>query len=123
MSTIPGYTLERYVMWDLDLIVGDDRGANLSLSLVEAMGQPTRRIRITQAQFREILALYEPFRHAVECALNSYDEDESGSWRDYAGFVMKDLIPTAVRDQARRMYVEQKTRAASLGTREENNSQ
>lgn len=102
MSTIPGYTLECYVMWDLDLIVDDDRSANLSLSLAEAMGQPTRRTRITSAQFREILALYEPFRVAVERALDQYDEDDSGSWRDYAGFAMGDLIPTAVYDKARR---------------------
>lgn len=99
MSTIPGYTLEDYVMWELDLIVDGDGHANLSLQVAEAMGQQTRRTNITANQFGKIMELFEPYRAKVESALLDYDY-EYQSWRDYAGIAF-DFIPEDVLTKAR----------------------
>lgn len=98
MSSIPGYELEDYVMWNHDLIVDGKDGANESLRIAEALGTSTRRIRITGAQFAPILALYEPYRGMVEHLLQEFD-DENQSWRDYAGCAF-DAIPDGISDAA-----------------------
>lgn len=97
MSSIPGYELEDYVMWEHDLIVGDHDSANESLRIVEILGRPTRRVRITREQFAPLLNLYEPHREAVERSLLDFDED-SQSWRDYAGYAF--TVPSRVIDAA-----------------------
>lgn len=86
MSSWPGGYLEDYLMWDFDLIVDEETGANKSLEIAEAIGVPSRRIRINKEQFAPILALYEPYRDDMERHLNWF-EDDSMSWRDYASCV------------------------------------
>lgn len=105
MSSLPGLTLEEYVMWDLDLIVDGESMANPSLALAEAMGVRTGRRRLTLAQFQPILSLYEPFRDAIEYKLEDYSEEDCGSWRDYAGYAFE-FIPDLVREQARQLVVQ-----------------
>lgn len=102
MSTLPGLSLESYVMWDLDLIVDGDTTANPSLMLAELLGTSNYRKRLTGEQFKPILQLYEPYRVDIESRLLSFDEDgeEAGSWRDYAGSAFA-FIPDTVRQQAR----------------------
>jgi hypothetical protein len=98
VSSIPGYDLEDFVMWNHDLIVDDQSHANASLQIAEACGVPTRRITITKEQFNPILALYEPWREQAERALHEFNE-ETQSWRDYAGYSF-DSIPESVWDAA-----------------------
>lgn len=112
MSTCPGDTLEEYVMWDLDLIVDGDRSANPSLMLAEAMGVNTRRKAITGLAFKDIVAVYEPYRRDIESKLSSYwHEDDQPSWRDYAGYAFN-FVPDAIREQASALVIT----ASSLGT-------
>ena len=40
-----------------------------------------------------LVAFYEPWREQIEYRMREYDEDESGSWRDYRGMVVWDGIP------------------------------
>lgn len=92
MSTCPGTTLEDYLMWRYNLIVDGDSSANLSLQIAEAMGVKTARKRITAAEFAPLVELFEPHRRKIEWRLEDCSEDESGSWRDYAGFAF-DFLP------------------------------
>ncbi len=101
MSSIPGYELKDYVMWQHDLIVDGNTGANPSLQIAEALNIATRRIRITAEQFAPILAMYEPHRELIEHALHEFDEDNQ-SWRDYAGYAF-DGVPETVGDETQRL--------------------
>lgn len=99
MSSCPGSTLEDYLMWDLDLIVEDQNQANESLRIAEALGVKTRRKLITQLEFNPIVALFEPHREVVEYLLQDFDDDTQ-SWRDYAGASFG-FISETLYDQAR----------------------
>lgn len=91
MSSWPGPSLEDFLMWQFDLIVDNDGSANHSLQIAEAMGVDTRRKRITGEQFAPLVALFEPHREYVERRLDDYSEENSGSWRDYAGYSFDDI--------------------------------
>jgi len=56
VSSRPGVDLEDYVAWAHDLLVEGRERANLSLLLVEITGGRSRRIHVTQEQFRQVLA-------------------------------------------------------------------
>lgn len=84
MSSCPGYTLEAFLMWQYDLIVDGDTGANKSLEIAEILGRDTRRRRLTKEQFASLVILFESQRERVENLLCDFDE-ENQSWRDYAG--------------------------------------
>lgn len=101
MSSLPGLKLEDYLSWQWDLIVDGDGHANKSLQMVEALGRPTRRLRITQEQFLEILTLYEPWRKYLEDKLSDFDDDTM-SWRDYAGYGFGN-VPTLLEDRVERI--------------------
>lgn len=98
MSSLPGYTLEAFVMWNHDLIVEGDATANPSRQIAEAIGTISRRPNITKEQFAPILALYEPYRKEVERRLCEFDE-ETQSWRDYAGYSF-DFVPNHAMEKA-----------------------
>lgn len=83
MSSLPGLTLEYYLMWLFDLIVDGDGSANAFLQIAEAIGVSTRRTRISGLDFAPIVRIYEPMRECIENTLAKFDED-SMSWRDYA---------------------------------------
>lgn len=89
MSSIPGYFLEDYVMWNHNLIVDGDTHANRSLEIAEILGRPTNRKNITTEQFKKIIELYEPHREEIERKLMAFDEDQS--WRDYAYYAFNDI--------------------------------
>lgn len=91
MSSIPGLTLESYVMWNHDFIVIGHPSANASLQIAEALGINTRRVNLSQAQFNTVLTIYEPYRTIVETRLEDFDE-ENQSWRDYAGCCFNDIL-------------------------------
>lgn len=99
MSTCPGRTLEKFLMWNFDLIVADDASANLSLQLAEATGVDTRRKRITAEQFAPIVATFEPYREQIERRLDNYNEEDCGSWRGYSSHVSED-VPSGVMESA-----------------------
>ena len=101
MSSLPGYNLEDFVMWYFDLIVDDNRNANQSLKIAEALGIKTRRISITVEQFKPILVLFEPWRNEIEEHLSDFDE-EYQSWRDYAGYSF-DFIPNEIFNKANKI--------------------
>lgn len=83
MSSLPGYTLEAFLSWNYDLIVGGDGSANPSLQIAELLGTATRRRReITDAQMKELAKLFEHHRERVEYLLEDCGEDYS--WRQYA---------------------------------------
>lgn len=98
MSSLPGYTLEDYVAWRLDIVVEGHLDPNFSLFMAEALGTIPRRPILLQKEFKDILDLYEPFRQQVEYLLHEYDE-ETQSWRDYAGYGF-DFIPDEIDKQA-----------------------
>lgn len=85
-------------MWQYDLIVDGDGGANPSLQIAEALGTNTRRKQITSAQFAPLIALFEPQREYVERRLSQF-EDDNMSWRDYAGYSFDD-IPKEIESRA-----------------------
>lgn len=91
MSSLPGLTLESYVLWNYDLIVESQPDANFSLALAEALGKATCRLVVTEELFKEILEPFEPHREHVENLLLDFDDDTQ-SWRDYAGACF-DFLP------------------------------
>lgn len=91
MSSLPGLTLESYVLWSYDLIVESQPDANFSLAFAEALGKTTRRLVVTEELFKEILEPFEPHREHVENLLLDFDDDTQ-SWRDYAGACF-DFLP------------------------------
>lgn len=103
MSTIPGYDLEDYVMWLLDIKVENHSDANESLRIAELLGTSTRNRKIlSEKQFEKLIELFEEYRNSVESGLLDYDE-ETQSWRDYAGFSMEDRIPDSVVNEAHKL--------------------
>ncbi len=90
MSSIPGLTLESYIMWNHNLVVIGYLSANTSLQIAEALGINTRRVSLSKAQFDTILEIYEPYRTIVETRLEDFDE-ETQSWRTYAGSCFNDI--------------------------------
>lgn len=100
MSSIPGYDLESFVAWELDLIVNGDGSANPSRQIAEALGTATqRRKEVSAAEFARTLSPFEPYRETVEWRLLDFDE-ENQSWRDYASSAF-DFIPDEVYATAR----------------------
>lgn len=98
MSSIPGYTLESFILWQYDLIVESQPDANFSLSLAEVLGTSSRRLIVTDEVFKEILEPFEPHREQVERLMFDFDEDTQ-SWRDYGGSCfdfLPDLYPLIV---------------------------
>lgn len=92
MSSLPGLDLEDYLMWNYDLIVNGDGSANKSLQIAEALGTAVRRRKeLTTEEFAPLIALFEPHRDEIEYRLSDFD-DETQSWRDYAGYAF-DFIP------------------------------
>lgn len=84
MSSLPGLTLESYVMWCYDLTVEEHKDANFSLRVAEMMGNSSSpRPLLTQDEFKSIMSLVESKRDSVEDWLLDFDE-ENQSWRDYA---------------------------------------
>lgn len=102
MSSLPGHTLEAFLMWNYDLIVGGDASANPSLQIAEAVGTATkRRPELTTEQFAPLVALYEPYRAMVESRLDQFDSDTQ-SWRDYAGHGF-DFLPASLFDHGQKI--------------------
>lgn len=92
MSSLPGYTLEAFLMWQYGLIVDGDGSANVSRQLAELLGTaPRPRQRLTAEQFAPVATLYAPYREEVERRLTDFDEDTQ-SWRDYTSYAF-DFIP------------------------------
>lgn len=98
MSSLPGYTLEDYVAWRLDIVIEGQPDPNFSLFMAEALGTIPPRPVLSQEEFKNVLDLYEPFRQQVEYLLREYDE-EAQSWRDYAEYGF-DFIPDETDKQA-----------------------
>ena len=129
MSSIPGLTLESYVMWNHNLVVigylrriyprrhkGKEKeesikmatfsfgtSANTSLQIAEALGVNTRRVNLSPAQFDTILSIYEPYRAIVETRLADFNE-ESQSWRTYAGSCFNDIEETIGDEVSRTLH-------------------
>lgn len=100
MSSLPGCSLEAFLMWNYNLIVDGDGSANPSLQIAEAIGTATqRRVPLTNEQFAPLVALYEPYRDQVERRLADFDE-ENQSWRNYAGSNF-DFLPASLYDKGR----------------------
>lgn len=95
MSSIPGYTLEKFIMWNYNLIVEGDPTANPSLQIAELLGNIQRRPDWSLEQFKPLVELFEPYRYDVERVLDYYDEEENGSWRWFAGYAF-DFIPDEI---------------------------
>jgi hypothetical protein len=84
MSSLPGYTLEAFLIWNYDLVVEDEPEANFSLGMAETLGTIPPRPRLPTADFRRLVELFEPHRQQVEWRLDDFEPEEQ-SWRDYAG--------------------------------------
>lgn len=94
MSHCPGRTLEDYLT-DLHRIIVQDADVGSSIRRIYS-GQTVA----TNEQFKQLVALYEPCREEIERKLRDFDEDESGSWRDYKYFVMVDYHSEVNEDEA-----------------------
>lgn len=101
MSSLPGLDLEDYLAWQYDLIVEGDGSANPSLEIAEALGVATRRQRVSAEQFQRLVIASEHLRHDVEYRLGQFDE-ETQSWRDYAGYAF-DGLDEPTREQSFRV--------------------
>lgn len=98
MSSIPGYNLEAFLIWLLDIRVIGEAEANFSVGVAGMFSGEDSRPILTLDQFSPIVALYEPYREMVEDRLLDFDEDTQ-SWRSYAEHVDTD-VPERVGDQA-----------------------
>ena len=99
MSSLPGYELEDFVLWLLDIKVVGKKDANTSLGLADMLGSPSGRPTLTEEQFKEVMELFEPYRDIVEDRLEDFDE-ETQSWRSFAGYSFE-FIPDEVVETAR----------------------
>lgn len=113
MSSKPGWRLEDFLMWDLDITVDEQPDSNFSLQMAEALGNVERRRSLSVEQFAPIVALFEPHRERVEYWLSEFDE-ETQSWRDYAGYAF-DFIPNDLIEQAKAMIAGLETKPATEG--------
>lgn len=87
MSSIPGYTLEKYIAWRCDLRIVDGDETNVSVGMASALGLiEDRRLAVTQETLGKIATLLEHRREDIEDALMDFDEDNQ-SWRSYADAV------------------------------------
>lgn len=109
MSSIPGYTLELFIIWLHNLTVKGTHEANLSIGVAEMLsGVPSKRPCLTQDEFSRIVAEYEPYRDLIESRLDDFDEDTQ-SWRGYAEIVDID-VPDRVSESASKLIDVFKTR-------------
>lgn len=114
MSSIPGYTLEDFVAWQWNLVVDEAPENNISLGIAELVGNVVPRPRLTKEQFAPIVAIYEPFRANIERRLDDFDEDTQ-SWRSYAGYVDADTTPE-MEAEAERLVKELKSQLTAGAT-------
>lgn len=98
MSSIPGYTLEIFLAWWYRVVVEEVKDGDFNNGMAEMLGTVQPRPRITAKQFAPVVALFEPYREAIENMLDNFDEDNQ-SWRGYCCFVI-DQAPQEVKDQA-----------------------
>ncbi|MCF7910825.1 hypothetical protein K9L16_04090 [Candidatus Pacearchaeota archaeon] len=86
MSSLPGYTLEDFIKWNLNILVKDQLDANFNIGLSESLElvEHNRSI-LTEDQFKQIISIFEKYRKSVEQKLDDFKEDEQ-SWRDYTGY-------------------------------------
>ena len=98
MSSIPGYRLEDYLMWEYNLVVEDEPDANISLAMAEVLDTITPRTRISQEKFLQLVNIFDSQREYIENMLDGFEE-ETMSWRDYAGSAF-DHIPESISDLA-----------------------
>lgn len=86
MSSLPGLTLESFVLWNYDLVVDGQPEANVSLGMAEALKNIDRRKSIPPEAFAYLVSMFEPHREHVENCLEAFDE-ETQSWRDYSSVI------------------------------------
>ena len=103
MSSIPGYKLEAYVAWRYSIVVDDHNENIVSLGIAEMIGNINMRPRLTQAQFANIMAFFEPLREGIEDWLGDFDE-ETQSWRDYGSHPNVDI--DSIQDAQISLYVD-----------------
>lgn len=93
MSHCPGSSLEDWIT-DWHRLVDADKKHGSGWRWLY-----TGQLILTAEQFAELVKIYEPFRAGVEERLQEYNEEENGSWRDYAGYAF-DFIPEPVMETA-----------------------
>lgn len=84
MSSWPGPTLEDFLAWNFDFVIVGKDDPNVSLGMAEAIGTIPARRRLTLDHVADVAESLEPHRESMEYALDRYDEDRHGSWRDYS---------------------------------------
>lgn len=103
MSHIPGYELED-VLSDIYGIF--DKDGNHGSSFVRSWNKSSQGeiysdyTFISNFEFGKFVSFFESIRDRVEFYLQEYDEEESGSWRDYKYSVIADLIPDEMEKEA-----------------------
>lgn len=99
MSSLPGYTMESFLIWLYDITVTNHDEANVSAGMAEMLGNVSRRTNLTEEVFATIVEKYEPYREDIEYYLNEFDE-ETQSWRGYAEVVDMN-VPEEVHNEVR----------------------
>lgn len=95
MSMIPGYSLEDYLS---DAYRVFDKSGEYGNQFARSCNENSDGeiygdyVFLDDEDFKKFVAIFESCRQKVEFYLDEYDEEESGSWRDYKGFVMADQI-------------------------------
>lgn len=73
------------------MVVEDLDEANTSLGLAELLGYTKcQRSQLTKQQFIGLVEMFETHRDHIENLLSAFDE-ETQSWRDYAGYAFSFL--------------------------------
>ncbi len=93
MSHCPGVFLEDLIT-DLFRVV--DKGGEHGTGIRRLY---FNQLILSKEQFGEIVNKLEPYREEIEDKLLNYDEVDHGSWRDYKGLVVVNLIPNEVYDE------------------------
>lgn len=103
MSMIPGCYLEDYLSDAYRLFDnGGEHGNQFARSCNKISNGKIYGdyVFLDDEDFKKFVAFFESFRERIEYLLDEYDEEESGSWRDYKYFAMGDVVPDEIEKSA-----------------------
>lgn len=99
MSSLPGYKLEDYLMWNWNLTAQGQTDANLNQAVAESLGHFTiKRRHLDPVTFKHFVLIFEGYREKVEERLHDFSEDTM-SWRSYGSNAF-DFISEEVNQRA-----------------------
>ena len=93
MSSLPGHSMEDYLMWNFNIRVLDRDDANASIRIAEILGtESNRRKVLSEELFKPLVAMFEAHRETIERILDDFNS-KTQSWRDYASYAFDSVPP------------------------------